>query len=59
MSYNFRFNALLPYVDEIVEGVVLTIQLSVGTMSTGLAIGLLVALGSQSPIAAVRAPIRA
>ena len=59
MSYNFRFNALLPYVDEIVEGVVLTIQLSVGTMSTGLAIGLLVALGSQSPIAAVRAPVRA
>jgi polar amino acid transport system permease protein len=59
MSYNFRFNALLPYTDEIVEGVILTIQLSVGTMATGLALGLLVALGSNSTVAAIRLPIRA
>lgn len=59
MSYNFRFNALLPYADEMVDGVILTLQLSTVTMTAGLAIGLFVALGSNSPIAAVRLPVRA
>jgi len=59
MSYNFRFNALWPYADEIVEGVLLTLQLTVVTMLIGLVIGLFVALGSTSTLKAVRAPVRA
>lgn len=59
MSYHFRFSALLPYTGEIVDGILLTLQLSAITMLTGLAIGLLVALGSASPNRAVRAPTRA
>jgi polar amino acid transport system permease protein len=59
MSYNFRFNALLPYTDEVVDGVILTIQLSAATMTSGLAIGLLVALGSNSALPAIRVPVRA
>jgi polar amino acid transport system permease protein len=58
MSYTFRFSALLPYTGEIVTGVLLTLQLTVVTMLIGLAIGLVVALGSTSEIKAVRVPIR-
>ena len=43
MEYNFRFSALEPYTDRIVEGVLLTLQLSVVTMLVGLAIGIVVA----------------
>lgn len=59
MSYNFRFGALLPYTGEIVRGVLLTLQLSLVTMLIGLAIGLIVALGSTSPHKAIRLPVRA
>ncbi|MEO9227622.1 MAG: amino acid ABC transporter permease [Devosia sp.] len=58
MSYNFRFGALLPYTGEIVQGVLLTLQLSLVTMLIGLAIGLFVALGSTSDLKAVRVPVR-
>jgi len=54
VSYNFRFSALLPYTDEIVRGVVLTLQLSVITMSIGLVIGLFVALARTGSIPVLR-----
>lgn len=59
MSYNFRFNALLPYTDQIVRGVALTVELSVVTMSIGLVIGFGVALASASNSPALRRPARA
>lgn len=59
MEYNFRFGALLKYTDEIVHGVVLTLQLSTITMVIGLIIGLAVAIASSSPLRAVRGPARA
>ena len=59
MSYNFRFNALLPYTSDILDGVVLTLQLSVVTMSIGLVVGFGVALASASPVSALRRPARA
>ena len=59
MSYNFRFNALLPYTTDIVNGVGLTLQLSVVTMSVGLVIGFGVALASASPHPLLRRPARA
>lgn len=58
MSYNFRFNALLPYTGEIFRGVGLTLQLSVVTMLIGLAIGLVVALASTSGRPMLRVPFR-
>ena len=58
MSYNFRFNALLPYTGEIIRGVGLTLQLSAITMLIGLAIGLGVALASLSDRPALRIPVR-
>lgn len=58
MEYNFRFGALLRYTDEIVHGVVLTLQLSATTMVIGLAIGLLVAMASTSPLPLLRGPAR-
>lgn len=58
MSYNFRFGALAPYTGEIVQGVLLTLQLSLVTMLIGLSIGLFVALGSTSGLKAVRIPVR-
>src|SRR6476660_8881015 len=58
MSYNFRFGALLPYTGEIARGVLLTLQLSLATMLLGLAIGLFVALGANSPHNAIRAAVR-
>ena len=39
VDYNFRFDAVLRYQDEIVEGVLLTLQLSAATMAVGLLIG--------------------
>lgn len=48
MNYNFRFNALLPYADEIVRGIVVTLQLTCLTMAIALVIGLFVALARMS-----------
>ena len=48
MEYNFRFGAVLRYSDLIVEGVLLTLQLSAVTMVIGLAIGLSVAAMSTT-----------
>lgn len=58
MSYNFRFNALLPYTGEIVQGVLLTLQLSLVTMFIGLVIGLFAALGSTSNSQVLRTIVR-
>lgn len=58
MSYNFRFEALLKYQDEILEGVRLTIALSAITMVVGLAIGLAVAMASNSPRKFLSVPAR-
>jgi polar amino acid transport system permease protein len=58
MSYNFRFNALLPYTGEVFRGVGLTLQLSVVTMLIGLGIGLVVALASTSSNPMLRVPVR-
>ena len=43
MDYQFRFGAIARYQDEILEGVLLTLQLSVLTMMIGLAIGIVAA----------------
>lgn len=48
MNYNFRFNALLPYLDEIYRGIGITLQLSCVTMAIALVIGLFVALARMS-----------
>lgn len=58
MDYNFRFGAILRYQDEIVEGVILTLQLSVMTMAVGLLIGLVVAIMSTSRHRALHLPAR-
>lgn len=58
MSYNFRFGALLRYQDEILQGVLLTIELSAITMVLGLLIGLGVAMASGSPLKLLRGPAR-
>jgi polar amino acid transport system permease protein len=58
MSYNFKFSALLLYTDEILGGIALTLELSVVTMTIGLAIGLLVALGKSSPTPAIRQAVQ-
>jgi polar amino acid transport system permease protein len=53
MNYNFRFNALAPYADEIVRGIALTLQLTCLTMAIALVVGLLVALarmGDNRPL---------
>ncbi len=54
MDYNFRFGVLWRYTDEIVEGVLLTLQLSAVTMSIGLLIGLAVAIGSAGTSPVIR-----
>jgi polar amino acid transport system permease protein len=59
VEYNFRFSAVLRYWDEIVEGVLLTLQLSAMTMVVGLVIGLVVAGLSTTPYRWLRAPARA
>lgn len=58
MSYNFKFDILLRYIPEIVQGVLLTLQFSVITMICGLAIGLVVAMASISPLMPLRACAR-
>lgn len=58
MEYNFRFGVLLRYTDEIVEGVLLTLQLSLVTMTIGLLVGLAVAIGATSTSKVVRALCR-
>ncbi|HQZ12697.1 MAG TPA: amino acid ABC transporter permease [Devosia sp.] len=54
MEYNFRFGALWRFRGQILEGVLLTLQLSVVTMICGLAIGLVVAMARTSPIQPLR-----
>ncbi len=58
MNYNFKFSALLPYTDDIVQGALLTLYLSVVTMCIGLMIGGVVAVGRNSPVAAIRVAAR-
>ena len=58
MEYNFRFGALWRFRGQILEGVLLTLQLSVVTMICGLAIGLIVAMASTSPLRPLRAAAR-
>lgn len=58
MNYNFRFSAVWRYQDQIVEGILLTLQLSAITMVLGLVIGLGVATMSTSPYRALRVPAR-
>jgi polar amino acid transport system permease protein len=55
MNYHFRFSALEPYVDEILGGVLLTLQFSVVTMLIGLAIGVVVAAMRTGRIPLLRA----
>ena len=54
MNYNFRFGALWRFREQILEGVVLTLQLSVVTMICGLVIGLVFAMASTSPLKPLR-----
>lgn len=56
VNYSFKFGAIWKYQDEILEGIVLTLQLSIVTMILGLGIGLLVALAGSSPRRALRLP---
>ncbi|QIG48293.1 amino acid ABC transporter permease [Nordella sp. HKS 07] len=58
MNYNFRFEILLRYQDEIISGVLLTLQLSVLTMILGLLIGLCVAIASNHPARSLNVPAR-
>ena len=58
MEYNFRFGALWRFRGQILEGVLLTLQLSVVTMICGLAIGLIVAMASTSPLRPLRGAAR-
>jgi polar amino acid transport system permease protein len=54
MDYNFRFSALWRFQDQILDGVLLTLQLSVATILCGLAIGLAAAIASTSRLRALR-----
>jgi polar amino acid transport system permease protein len=56
LNYSFKFGAIWKYQDQILEGIVLTLQLSIVTMIMGLAIGLLVALAASSPRRMLRLP---
>lgn len=58
MSYNFKFDVLLRYQNEILQGVLLTLELSVITMVLGLLIGLGVALASASEARILNLPAR-
>lgn len=58
MNYNFRFEVLLRYQAEILNGVLLTIELSAITMVLGLLIGLAVAMASSSPQKILNVPAR-
>lgn len=59
MRYNFKFGALLPYLDEIAQGVLLTLQFSLATIVGGTLIGLAVAAASGSGSWPLRAAARA
>lgn len=54
MDYRFRFGALAPYADEIAEGILLTLQLSVVTILIGFAIGVLAAAMRTSAVPLLR-----
>ncbi|MBN9309230.1 amino acid ABC transporter permease [Devosia sp.] len=58
MNYNFRFNALLPYTEEIIRGIGVTLQLTCLTMAIALVIGLFVALARMSGNGALRGVAR-
>lgn len=58
MNYNFRFEVLLRYQNEILQGVLLTIELSLLTMALGLLIGLAVAIASNQPAKWLSVPAR-
>lgn len=58
MNYNFRFEVLLRYQNEILQGVLLTLELSVLTMILGLLIGLAVAIASGHPGKLINVPAR-
>jgi polar amino acid transport system permease protein len=58
MEYNFRFGALWRFREQILDGVVLTLQLSAATMVLGLMLGLVVAMASTSPARGVRIAAR-
>lgn len=58
MNYNFRFEILLRYQDQILDGVLLTLQLSLLTMILGLVIGLGVAIAASHPARAFNVPAR-
>lgn len=58
MDYNFRFGVVWRYQDQILEGILLTLQLSIITMALGLLIGLVVALASTAPSRVLRIPAR-
>jgi polar amino acid transport system permease protein len=55
MEYRFRFGALQPYADEILGGVLLTLQLSVVTMLIGMAIGVVAAAMRTGRVPVLRA----
>jgi polar amino acid transport system permease protein len=55
MEYRFRFGALEPYADEILGGVLLTLQLSVVTMLIGMAIGVVAAAMRTGRVPVLRA----
>lgn len=59
MRYNFKFGALLPYLDEIIQGVLLTLQFSLASIVVGMLIGLATAAASGSALAPLRAAARA
>lgn len=54
MDYRFRFGALAPYTDEIIEGMLLTLQLSVLTIVIGFAIGVVAAVMRTSRVGPLR-----
>nr|WP_306265538.1 amino acid ABC transporter permease [Pararhizobium sp. IMCC3301] len=58
MDYNFKFSAIWRYRDLILDGLLLTLQLSVATMVIGLVIGLVVAVMTTAGNAPLRAVAR-
>lgn len=58
MNYNFRFEILLRYQDQILDGVLLTLQLSLLTMILGLVIGFGVAIAASYPARTFNVPAR-
>ena len=54
MDYRFRFGALAPYTDEILEGMLLTLQLSVLTILIGFTVGVVAAAMRTSGVKPLR-----